>query len=1212
MPGRFRDLDNLRVAYSTSDRPVHTFYIPVLSRSVRLDRIAGYFTAQGLSLYARGLAGFVSGGGRMRLLVGAQLQAEDIRAIQEGEELEDVTRRRLLRLFGISSAAIVTRRLEILAWMVATGTLDIKVGLPRDSLTGLPLPASEADGYFHAKSGVAFDDHGDRIGWSGSNNDTLAAHKSNYEQFMVHRSWVGGKEHIAWIRDRFERLWDNRHPDWITIRIPDAVEQRLLEYTPPEAPVVEPVEEEESAEIEREAIIAAWLRDAPYLIETGKRLGRTTANIQPWPHQDRVAEDIVAGFPDRFLLADEVGLGKTIEVGLALRDLILSGRVRRGLILAPRSVVTQWREEMAEKFLLEAVEYAGPPSLRNEGLVLASSQLAKRKGRREEFLTGPDWDLVVVDEAHHARRKGFVDDRRRPNRLLELLEGVDGLPGLASKTKGLLLLTATPMQVNPLEVWDLLRQLGMPGRWGASGGNFLRYFDSLRRANEDWKKADWDLVAAMAGDERDFGGRPYPEVRHPLRDEIGWAKWEMLVGLVTARDGTGFKRLRDPKQRAAALALLRHLTPLRRRMRRFTRTTLRDYRRKGLLPGRLAKRIPTPRWIEMTPAERELYDRIEEYISEFYRKYEDERTGLGFVMTVYRRRLTSSFFALERSLERRLDFLRGRQDREWLTDEDTEEDDLSKDAQEVLEGTTERTRSLYRDEIEYVEAFLHDLRNLGSDTKYSRLVDDLDEALSRRDSVVVFTQYTDTMDYLRKQLRHMYGSRIACYSGRGGERWNGAEWVKVGKERLKQDFACNRIAILLGTDSMAEGLNLQTCGVEINYDVPWNPMRLEQRIGRVDRIGQTFDTVWIWSYFQEGTIEAEVYRRLVDRIDWFTGVVGPLQPILHQVGQAVKNLALTGRDRRAAALDGELAEIEAALDRAESEGLDFDDHLTEPDLPPLTAPPVTPRQLEDFMVGSRTIGGRFRPYEDRPGVYRLDGRSVTFRPEVADRYPESVRLLTFGDALFTGLLGGFPDPAGDRLGVARVEAVGSAPRQVGWYRHTDHGLTTIGTMADLKKALDGSIRRSNLAAEASGDFLSYLERRQHQEKEAADARRKEHRSALQESGRRVLRQATYVWLARQATLFGGEVPSMTGQAILSMISDEGFPFRPLSGLSGVDFPLSADDPEWLSICGRSRPALDGVMRHLHGEAERLVSRLAAIEPYQSPSISALEPETTLL
>ena len=370
-------------------------------------------------------------------------------------------------------------------------------------------------------------------------------------------------------------------------------------------------------------------------------------------------------------------------------------------------------------------------------------------------------------------------------------------------------------------------------------------------------------------------------------------------------------------------------------------------------------------------------------------------------------------------------------------------------------------------------------------------------------------------------------------------------------------------------------------------------MRLEQRIGRVDRIGQTCDTVWIWSYFLEGTIEAEVYRRLVDRIDWFTGVVGPVQPILHQVGQAVKTLALMSRDMRTTRLDQELRTIEAAIDRAEQEGVDFDDHLTNPDTLTIPPPPITGVELENFMVRSNTIGHRFRPDADLPGGYRIDGQGVTFRHEIADQYPESLRLLTFGDPLFSELLRQFPDPAEARFGIARAEAIGLSPRQVGWYRETGRGLTTIDTMRDLQKALHSSIRNPNLGTEATSAFLSYLENQQAREKEAVRARQAERRSALLEDGHRILRQATYVSLARQDTLFETASIPMTKQAIISMVRTERFPFAPLATLTGIEIHLSAADSEWQAICGKSRSSLDGMMQNLRNQATKLLDPLAA-------------------
>ena len=127
---------------------------------------------------------------------------------------------------------------------------------------------------------------------------------------------------------------------------------------------------------------------------------------------------------------------------------------------------------------------------------------------------------------------------------------------------------------------------------------------------------------------------------------------------------------------------------------------------------------------------------------------------------------------------------------------------------------------------------------------------------ARATPCLVFTQYTDTMDYLRDQLRDVYGEQVACYCGRGGEIWNGIAWVADhqgrGQERLPRG---RRSRSCSAPKSASEGLNLQTCGVLINYDMPWNPMRVEQRIGRIDRIGQEYDWVWISNYFYQDTVE---------------------------------------------------------------------------------------------------------------------------------------------------------------------------------------------------------------------------------------------------------------------------------------------------------------------------------------------------------------------
>ena len=802
MENGFRSIPNLLHGYSTSDAPVENFYIPVLSRAKQLCRSAGFFTSSSLSLAARGLARFIANDGQMRLLVGSELREEDVEAIKQGASLTDITRERIMALFEEPRDEVERQRLEALAWMVSVGTLKIKVVVPRHQ-----------GGYFHVKHGIATDGHGERIAWQGSNNETRAGWEDNYEEFSVSIGWRDPwtEGQIRFMEKSFHRLWNDKHPGWRAISIPEAARQKLLTYAPDKPPVSDP-EEKSRVVSDREAVVAWWLRDVPHLLGIEGQIGGTAA-IQPWPHQYRVSEDVVAKFPERFLLADEVGLGKTIEVGLILRDLLVSEVVRKCLILAPASVLVQWQGELREKFGIGVPIYDGhqliepgpdhcvralsdPAQWTEEPLVLVSSQLAKRRERRSEFWYGPEWDMVVVDEAHHARRKGYDAKRRRPNRLLELLEGKDKHPGLAAKTRGLLLLTATPMQVHPVEVWDLLTQLGLPGRWGAHESYFLRYFEELRTAPSGWAEVNWRLVADMAREELEHGGPIHEDVEDRIKTRIGWVAWDRLQQCLALP--SRIKTIRKPEERAALMEMFEHLTPLRRRMHRNTRQLLRQYQKQGLLPDRLADRLPEPRWVTMAPDEKALYERVEEYISEFYNRYEQQRRGLGFVMTVYRRRLTSSFHALEQSLRRRLDFLRGHQETD-MTSEDLEEDDLNMDIGETLEENLDKMKGIFAEEIRYVEDFLEGLRNLGTDTKYVQLVDDLARALEQRDNVVIFTQFTDTMDYLRERLLLVYGRRIACYSGRGGERWTGNGWDRVGKEEVKRAFRKGEIQILLET-----------------------------------------------------------------------------------------------------------------------------------------------------------------------------------------------------------------------------------------------------------------------------------------------------------------------------------------------------------------------------------------------------------------------------
>jgi superfamily II DNA or RNA helicase len=1132
-----------KISYGPADDRLRDFYIPALSRSVTYVRTAGFFSSSALAVAAAGVAHLVRNGGRMRLLVGAALSDEDVRAIERGEEaFESVLEQRLLEALAElerDPADPLRKRLEVLCWMVAAGTLEIRVVLPTGP-DGRPLPAEATGDYFHPKEGVFTDACGHMLGFSGSVNESAHGWQHNYENLMVFTSWGNERPWLLQIVERIERLWQGREEGWRALPVPEAVRQRLIRYAPSEPPERDPLEEPvrpcpRIPADQRERILFQFLRDAP-LLPRGEWIGVQTAAIRPWPHQVRIVREVLRRFPERFLLADEVGLGKTVEVGLILRSLLLSGRVRRCLILVPKSVLRQWQEELYEKFALNVPAYDGegfrdyfgremPAPTTNPWnaypVLLASSQLAKRRDRAAELLAADPWDLVVIDEAHHARRKEFRTQQYRPNRLLTLLEGDGGTPGLAGRTRGLLLLTATPLQVHPVEVYDLLRQLGLPGPWAASERGFLRFFEELRAARSGGP-VDWAFVLRMARASLDTvsleelvgpaaGGRVGPVDRAKIE--------ELLAGRRPPQEAESL----PPQAQAVLIEACRRASPLGRQMFRTTREQLRRYHQQGILKEPVPDRRPSPCWIQLSPQEWSLYQRVEDYVADFYQRYEGERKGLGFIMTVYRRRLTSSFAALVRSLERRRAYLLNLRGPVFgLTDEDTEDADLREDLMEDLETEVrggrlpDGLRRLLEAELNALEGLLDDARRAGDDSKFRYLVEDLRKLLAGRDQVAVFTHYTDTMDALRERLVGVYGRRLACYSGRGGERWNGTQWVPVTKEEVKEAFRRGEIQVLLCTDAASEGLNLQTCGVLINYDMPWNPMRVEQRIGRFDRIGQRHPDVWIHHYFVAGpdgepTVEAQVYQALESRIDWFRTIVGELQPILARVPEVIEKAVTTRRADRAQVLDRLIADLQRDIEAQQVSGFSLDDLAEVLPVGDQEPSPYTLTELEEVLLRSDAVGSRFTPHDEIDGAFRLDlnGQSweVTFTPEVADAHPGRVRLLTPGEPLLNELLTRVDRPVGSVRGRGIIRAaVGGIVR---WYRVTGRSVEPIYTLAQLRATLDVPI------AEVTEEHIDRVKEELDRVLEA-DARRRqeweakraaEYRVALEERARLVLATA---------------------------------------------------------------------------------------------------------
>ena len=355
-------------------------------------------------------------------------------------------------------------------------------------------------------------------------------------------------------------------------------------------------------------------------------------------------------------------------------------------------------------------------------------------------------------------------------------------------------------------------------------------------------------------------------------------------------------------------------------------------------------------------------------------------------MTVYRRRLASSFLALRKTLERRLKAaVGGRPEALRASDEDISDDEVSdKPAADIEDVEHSEREALGAEETSGIQELLGRIERLPPDSKLGVLGEVLgDLRAAGYAQVMVFTQYTETMDFLREELGRgnlggAAGVRLMCYSGRGGEVPDASGvWSRIERDEAKRRFRDAEADILLCTEAAAEGLNFQFCGALVNYDMPWNPMRVEQRIGRIDRVGQKHEMIQIVNLHYRDTVETDIYEVLTNRIGLFESVVGRLQPILARLPQTITRAVLEGRGRG----PEERAELADEINRQVEEArlsFDIDSVLDDAlDAPAEIPSPVTMDDL-DRVIGSPGLlpdGTKATPLG--PREYKMEGPAWT-------------------------------------------------------------------------------------------------------------------------------------------------------------------------------------------------------------------------------------------
>ena len=545
------------------------------------------------------------------------------------------------------------------------------------------------------------------------------------------------------------------------------------------------------------------------------------SSVIPLPHQIHALSRAVAGDRIRYLLADEVGLGKTIEAGLVMRELKLRGLVRRTLVVAPKGLATQWVSEMRTHF--------------NEAFQLILGE-----------------DLAVLKRMNAGDHARYWTQQNS----LQYLDEPDAW-----------------QQVNPWRTFnqvivslDSVKPLEKRRGWNQEK---IDQFNSSRF--EDLITAGWDLV--IIDESHRLGGSTDQVARYKLGRGLAEAAPYLLLLSATPHQGKSdaFHRLLTLLD---AEAFPDQASVTRNRVAPFViRTEKRnaiDADGKPLFKPRRTQMVSV-RWETRHSLQQLLYEAVTDYVRVGYNQaIRDKKRHIGFLMILMQRLVVSSTRAIRTTLERRLNVLKENQQQTSLRLDELENDTESADSlddfydmdgQELLDELLKTHVEALQLESSHVEALLNIARQCeqaGPDAKAETLIEWIYQLQSNENEidlkVLIFTEFVPTQAML-KEFLEARGISVATLNGS----------MDMDERKRAQEVFREQARVLVSTDAGGEGLNLQFCHVIINYDLPWNPMRLEQRIGRVDRIGQP-KTVRAINFVFEDSVEFRVREVLEQKL----------------------------------------------------------------------------------------------------------------------------------------------------------------------------------------------------------------------------------------------------------------------------------------------------------------------------------------------------------
>lgn len=828
------------------------------------DRIAGYFSSSILEIAGEAIEKM---DGKVRIICNSDLDVEDVKTAKLATEALS----KEWCDFKPEELPPNKARFQRLYDFLKSGKLEVKV-----------LP-NNAFGLEHGKAGVFTLADGSKTSFLGSVNESYNGWKINYELVWEDNS----PETVKWVQEEFDTLWNNQY----------AV--NLCDF------VIEDI-----GRISRRTVIPGVEK---WRSNTGNASAVTIESVISrngyglWEHQkyfiDHVFKEHKKAYGARYILADEVGLGKTAQLAMSAELMALYGD-KPVLIIVPKTLLEQWQGELRDLLGIPSAIWNGKVWVDENEIIypLPIEKCPRRIGiisqgiinngseacyKLKNKLLSLNYECVIVDEAHRARRRNLSDKKLGQSPDMNNLYSF--LMQISLKTHSMLLATATPVQLYKIEAFDLLNILSQANAsvlgdkgsyWRKPNDNILKGLDLITgEIGVDSITEAWHWMSNPLPPSEES-----PNVKL-IRSSAAMTEEQFHCDKLVSEFPTNIQRRIERLERdffASYNPYIRHII---RRNRSYLENTINPETHQPYLPK-----------IEVVLLGENKKDSLilAGYLGAAYRQAEHfceliqkRCSSAGLFKTLLLRRIGSSMIAGYNTGKKMLE--------EWnivdniLLSEDLEDEEIA---------LSDDLKELTKEETDTLKLFVSYLNNANiskdTDPKYNMVKNILTFGVTldngektvpwKKSGCIIFSQYYDTVEWVAKNISEDIDEEIGVYAGgdKSGIFYHG-EWRTESRDKIKKLVKERKVKILVGTEAASEGLNLQTLGTLINFDLPWNPTRLEQRKGRIQRIGQTNDVVYVYNLRYRDSVEDRVHELLSSRLESIYKMFGQLPDVLQDV-----------------------------------------------------------------------------------------------------------------------------------------------------------------------------------------------------------------------------------------------------------------------------------------------------------------------------------------